>query len=132
MKNQVNQVLEKKHELVYNLYGIYVDWQIDHNIFGDRIDPHGIHCFEDFLNSSQWQIAKVRIASSERLIFDINLRLFNYCKVTKLEKTVLEEAIPGTEVTQRIKEWYAKTGLAPLYQMTYYLKGESQYLEMFP
>ncbi|HHV65925.1 MAG TPA: hypothetical protein GXX46_12800 [Peptococcaceae bacterium] len=87
----------KENELVYNIYEIYVDWQIDHNIFPQIgiYDPHGINNFEDFLNSSRWLVAKVKINGSEKLILDIGLKHFNYCKETKLIKTVLEENISG-------------------------------------
>lgn len=98
MKNYGNNKLMKiKYGLVYELYGIYIDWQIDHNIFpqlGVR-DPNGIEKFEDFYAKCSWQVAKVRVAGAERLLVDIDLAYFSYCGRTRLKKTVLEDKIEG-------------------------------------
>lgn len=124
MKNYgKKELMTTKYGLVYELYGIYVDWQIDHDIFpqlGVR-DPNGIEKFEDFYAKCSWQVAKVRVAGAERLMVDIDLAYFSYCGRTGLKITVLEDKIAGGEILKRLVDWSKITGLAPLEQLKYYL-----------
>ena len=112
--------------IVYDFFGIYVDWQIDNNIFGGTLDPHGIETFEDMLKSHRWQIAKVKIGNSTKLIVDIDLLRYSYCSMTGLEKTVLEENITGANIMKRLKKWGDRTHLVRLDQGAYYLKVVSK------
>ncbi|MCW2279472.1 hypothetical protein [Heliophilum fasciatum] len=115
--------LKKKYGTVYDLFGIYLDWQIDHNIidhFGIK-DPHGIQEFEDFYAQRHWQIARVQIHGVPKLLIDIDLERFSYCSMTGLEKMVLEENRGDRDILKRLMKWSKKTGVAPLEQMKYYL-----------
>ena len=116
------EAMMKDFHIVHDLFRIYVDRQIDNDIFGGTLDPHGIKTFEDMLKSHQWQIAKVKVGNSTKLIIDIDLLLYSYCSMTGLEKTVLEENITGANIIKRLKKWGDKTRLARLDQGAYYLK----------
>ena len=116
------EAMMKDFRIVRDFFGIYVDWQIDNDLFGGTPDPHGIQTFEDMLNSHQWQIAKVKIGNSTKLIIDIDLSLYSYCSMTGLEKTVLEGSISGANIIKHLKKWSDKTRLARLNQGAYYLK----------
>jgi len=100
-----NKSVKINFGIINDLFGIYVDWQIDNNIFGGTLDPHGIETFEDILKSHQWQLAKVNIGNLTKLIIDIDLKLFSYCNMTRLDKTVLEENITGANILRRLKKW---------------------------
>ncbi len=117
------EAMMKDFQIVYDLFRIYVDWQIDNDIFGGKVDPHGIKTFEDMLKSHQWQIAKIKIGNSTKLIVDIDLLHYSYCSMTGLEKIVLEETISGANIMKRLKKWSEKTRLARLDLGAYYLKG---------
>ncbi|OAT81126.1 hypothetical protein A6M21_12010 [Desulfotomaculum copahuensis] len=103
--------------------GIYIDWQINHNIFSyfGVQDPNGIEKFKDFYESCKWQVAKIKIAGAEKLIVDINLEYFSYCRMTGLKKVVLEDNISGRDVLKRLNGWRKETGHATLEQPKYYL-----------
>lgn len=117
------EAMMKDFQIVNDLFRIYVDWQIDNDIFGGTLDPHGIKTFEDMLKSHQWQIAKVKVGNSTKIIVDIDLSLYSYCRMTGLEKIVLEENIIGGNIIKRLKKWSDKTRLTRLDQGAYYLKG---------
>jgi len=117
------EAMMKDFHIVHDLFRIYVDWQIDNDIFGGTLDPHGIKTFEDMLKSHQWQIAKVKVGNSTKLIIDIDLLLYSYSRITGLEKTVLEANIYGGNIIKRLKKWSDKTRLTRLDQGANYLKG---------
>ena len=71
-----NKKMMQKYGLAYDIYGIYIDWKIDHNIFPDWgvKDPHNIDKFEDMYEGTYWQVAKVQISGKEFLIIDVDLK----------------------------------------------------------
>lgn len=123
MKDYGTPIMQKKFGLLYDIYGIYIDWKIDNNIFIEHgiADPHGINTFKDFCTKDLWQVATVTIANQDYLIADLNLPHFNYASMTTLNKTILEENIPPWEIIGRILHYHKKTNLPPLNQMKYYI-----------
>jgi len=134
MNDYGNPENQKKYGVVYDMYGIYIDWKIDNNIFAEWgvCDPLGIDKFEDFYALDCWQIAKINIARIEMLVLDVNLTHFSYDRMTKVNKTVLEDNIAGSEVAQRLADWQREIGLLPLNQLKLYrsiVRGDGNTVE---
>ena len=115
---------QQEYGVVFDIFGIYIDWQIDHNIFPSKWkmkEPHNINCFEDLYGKTSWQVAKTRLAGREILFIDLDLKYFSYSNMASLRKTVLEDHIAGCDIRQRLRYHSEKTGLETLNQVQYYL-----------
>ena len=122
-KNIVDELREKYH-LVNDMFGIYMNWLIDHNIDTrpENCNPNGIAGFQGFLDCCRWQLVKVVVGDQEMLAVDIDLKYFSICQMIGLQKTVLEENLSGREIFEHSKAYHLQSGLNGLDQLQFYLQ----------
>lgn len=94
---------ENLYPMIYSIYGVYKDWQIDNNLIFDFVnEPNGIRCFEDFLEC-KWKVVEVHFNSKRMLSIDLELPQFQLLKTLKIDVvSVLEDSLSGKEVLNRL------------------------------
>lgn len=68
-KHQMNQ---KTYPVTYNLFGIYVDWQIDnYQIFNENSDINGISSLNCFLEMKGWKVVEIMLEDEKMITLDL-------------------------------------------------------------
>jgi hypothetical protein len=63
---------QKKQPITYNLFGIYVDWQIDnYQGFNGHPDANVIRKFKDFLDIKGWKVVEIMRKGEKMITLDI-------------------------------------------------------------
>ncbi|WP_088186884.1 hypothetical protein [Desulfosporosinus sp. FKA] len=79
-------ILKNNYPTQYNLFGIYVDWQIDNNYIGFLgPDPHGIDDFSKFLDKNRWQVVTIDFEGQQMLSFNLNLPKFKLLEILDIK-----------------------------------------------
>ena|SRR5690554_1813575 len=106
--------------IIYDLYGIFVDYLIDTNPLM-AIDD--LYSYENFKSWKKWYVAKIEIEGKNYLIVDIDLKPYSYCNYISLNKRVLTTGLNSKEAVEELKAYSKILGIDVLNQMEYYLKG---------
>ena len=114
--------LAKDYSTLYGMFGIYVDWQIDHNIVLTGRDPHGINTFDDFLNVKTFQIVTVTHNNQEKLVIDLCLPYYKQMAYTRLNtRKTLSLTLSGWDAENMLKHYSSTLNLPILDILSYYL-----------
>lgn len=113
--------------MLYSFYGIYIDWQIDYNLLPkvlvDR-DVNNIDNYNDFINSSKWQIHRIFLNDQYYLIFDINLPHYNFNTYQRLSTELIMENIKGYDLPEKIAKCSQELNLPILDILSFYLSRQ--------
>lgn len=117
----------KHNNMLYSFYGIYIDWQIDYNLLPkvlvDR-DVNEIDSYNDFINSSKWQIHRIFLNDQYYLIFDINLPHYNFNTYQRLNTELIMENIKGYDLPEKIAKYSQELNLPILDILSFYLSRQ--------
>lgn len=113
--------LESK-DIIYDLYGIFVDYLIDTNPF---MAVNSFFSFKNFQNWKKWYVAIIQIKNKTFLIVDINLKPYSYCNYVSLDKKILTSNLNSKDAVEKLKAYSKLSGLDVLNQMKFYIKGEA-------
>ena len=116
-----SEAIENK-SIIYDLYGIFVDYLIDTNRF---ISLDDLYTYNNFMSWEKWYVAKVEIEGKNYLIVDIDLKHYSYCKYIKLNKRVLKSGLNSKDAVEELKAYSEILGIDILDQMEYYIKGNA-------
>ncbi|CAA7603213.1 Hypothetical protein DEACI_4036 [Acididesulfobacillus acetoxydans] len=117
--------LKDNYPTQYNLFGIYVDWQIDNNLIqGLGVDPHGITSFSDFMEKSRWQIVTVAFAGREMLSLNLTLPKFRLLEMLKIKiQKVNKNNLTVRDATRLMDKYKQKLSLPIFDIVEYYMSN---------
>lgn len=116
--------LEKRHGLIYDMYGIFIDYLIDTNRFKAINGP--VYNYENFQTWRKWEVAKIEIEGKPYLIADIKILSFSYCRYIRHKKRILKYGLNSKEVIEELKAYSKFLGIPILDQLEFYLRGNSK------
>lgn len=90
--------------LVHQIYGIYVDWQIDNNYIKELgKDPHGITVFEEFFHKYAFRVVEVMYDNEKMLSIDFELQHFSLLNIIGITPVkVIVENISGAKIDDEL------------------------------
>lgn len=112
----------ESNDMIYDLYGIFIDYLIDTNPF---VAMYNSYSYENFQNSKKWYVAKIEIKDKRYLIVDIDLKRFSYCNYVNLDKKILKSNLNSEDAIEELKSYSKLLGLDVLNQMKFYISGEA-------
>lgn len=107
--------------LVYDMYGIFVDYLIDKNLYLLLDNPK--YNYENIKNFNKWYVAEIKIDGKAFLIADIDLGKFSYCNYYGCYKRVLKLGMNSFEAIEELKAYSEILGIELLNMMEFYING---------
>ena len=117
-----HQMYQKKYPQTYNLFGIYVDWQIDNNQIYSDTDINSISSFESFLEMKGWKVVEIVLEGKRMIALDIefpNLRFLNMLGI--LPERVLSDKMCAADAEYALQRYLEESGLPYFDIFEYYM-----------
>lgn len=133
MKN--NEIITISKGLIYDMYGIFIDYLIDTNQFKLLFSPE--NNFENFCNLKTWGVTKILIEGKTFLIADFNFSSFSYCNYSRCDKKILKSGMNSLEAIEELKTFSHMLGIEVLDILEFYLHGnrlavhDNKYYEIY-
>lgn len=118
---KINKIKAISKGLVYDMYGIFVDYLIDTNQYMLLDCPK--YNYENFRNLKKWYVAEILIEGKAFLIADIDLGSFSYCNYYGCDKKVLKYGMNSMEVIEELKAFSDLQRIEVLDMLEFYLHG---------
>jgi hypothetical protein len=114
---------QKKYPVIYNLFGIYVDWQIDNNQIYSDTDINGISSFESFLEMNGWKVVEIVLEGNKMITLDIEFPKLKFLNILGIQpKRVLEDKMCAADA-EKVLQRYLRESKLPYFDIfDYYMK----------
>ena len=116
---------QKKHPITYNLFGIYVDWQIDNNWISNSCpDVNGINSFESFIEQNGWKVVEIEFKGKKMITLDIEFPRLKFLNMLGIQpKRVIEEKMCAAYAERELQRFLKKSGLPYFDVFEYYMNN---------
>lgn len=118
---KINKLETISKGLVYDMYGIFVDYLIDTNQY--MLLDYPKYNYKNFCNLKKWYVAEIIIEGKAFLIADIDIGSFSYCNYYGCNKRVLKFGMNSLEAIEELKAFSDLLRIEVLDMLEFYLHG---------